>query len=185
MIYLAWIEPVETRGVPCQFPTSRPSCGPVLELNSDGGDRESEAVVAAAADYFELSAVERAEMLPSGGQKLFNNRIAWSITHMAQAGLLERPRRGVTRITSRGQRALVESPDRVDMKVLNQFTEYREFRARKRKSARPPDDSDLSTADAPPLEVIPQLITEAHTALADELVERLRQAPRSSWSTAC
>jgi restriction system protein len=71
-------------------------------------------VVAAMADHFELSADERAEMLPSGGQKLFNNRIAWSITHMAQAGLLERPRRGATRITVRGQKALAGHPNRVD-----------------------------------------------------------------------
>jgi restriction system protein len=116
-------------------------------------------------------------MLPSGGQKRFNNRIAWSITHMAQAGLLERPRQGVTRITARGQKALAENPNRVDMKALNQFAEYREFRARRRKPDKPVDEPDLSTADAPPLELIPQLVAEAHTALADELVERLRQAP--------
>lgn len=154
---------------------------PVLELHADGADHESAAVVAAMADHFELSADERAEMLPSGGQKLFNNRIAWSVTHMAQAGLLERPRRGVTRITIRGQKVLAEYPDRLDIKVLNQFAEYREFRVRRRKSGKPTSgqtaESDLSSTDAPPLEVIPQLVAEAHTALADELVERLRQAP--------
>lgn len=154
---------------------------PVLELHADGADHESAAVVAAMADHFELSADERAEMLPSGGQKLFNNRIAWSVTHMAQAGLLERPRRGVTRITIRGQKVLAEYSDRLDIKVLNQFAEYREFRVRRRKSGKPTSgqtaESDLSSTDAPPLEVIPQLVAEAHTALADELVERLRQAP--------
>ncbi|WP_207923776.1 restriction endonuclease [Actinomadura bangladeshensis] len=154
---------------------------PVLHLHADGEDHESAAIVAAMADHFALSADERAEMLPSGGQKLFNNRIAWSITHMAQAGLLERPRRGVTRITTRGQKAMAENPDRVDMKVLNQFAEYREFRARRRKPSKPvneqDDAADLSQADASPLELIPQLVAEAHTALADELVERLRQAP--------
>ncbi|MEU7900302.1 restriction endonuclease [Nonomuraea sp. NPDC049152] len=150
---------------------------PVLELHADSGDHESAAVVASIADHFELSADERAEMLPSGGQKLFNNRIAWSITHMAQAGLLERPRRGATRITARGQEVLAEHSDRVDMKVLSQFAEYLEFRARRRKPDKSADEPDLSTADAPPLELIPQLVAEAHTALADELVERLRQAP--------
>jgi restriction system protein len=150
---------------------------PVLELHTDGADHESAAVVASMADHFELGADERAEMLPSGGQKLLNNRIAWSITHMAQAGLLARPRRGATRITGRGQKVLAENPDRVDMKVLNQFADYREFRSRKRKPGKPAEEPDLSTADAPPMELIPQLITEAHTALADELIERLRQAP--------
>lgn len=150
---------------------------PVLELHADGIDHESAVVVASMADHFELSADERTEMLPSGGQKLFNNRVAWSITHMAQAGLLERPRRGATRITARGQKVLAENGDRVDMKVLSQFAEYQEFRTRRRKPDKPAGEQDLSTADAPPLELIPQLVAEAHAALADELVERLRQAP--------
>lgn len=150
---------------------------PVLELHADGGDHESAEVVAAMADHFALSADERAEMLPSGGQKLFNNRIAWSITHMAQAGLLERPRRGVTRITTRGQKVLTECPDRVDMKTLGQFAEYQEFRTRRRKPDKPTGEPDLAAVDVPPLELIPQLVAEAHAALADELVERLRQAP--------
>jgi restriction system protein len=150
---------------------------PVLELHADGGDHESGAVVAAMAEYFELSEAERTEMLPSGGQKLFNNRIAWAVTHIAQAGLLERPRRGTTRITARGQKALAEHLNRVDMKVLAQFEEYREFRSRRRKAEKPADEPDTAAVEAPPLELIPQLVAEAHTALADELVERLRQAP--------
>ena len=150
---------------------------PVLQLHADGGDHESAAVVAAMADHFELSAEERAMPLPSGGQRLFHNRVAWSITHLAQAGLLERPRRGVTRITVRGREILAKEPDRVDMKVLNQFAEYREFRSRRREQEKPVGDPEPPMPDAPPLEVIPQLVTEAHAALADELVERLRQAP--------
>ncbi|CNE93559.1 restriction system protein MRR [Mycobacterium tuberculosis] len=162
---------------------------PVLELHADGGDHESAAIVVAVADHFDLSVDERAAMLPSGGQKRINNRIAWSITHMAQAGLLERPRRGVTRITTRGQKSLAENPDRVDMKVLHQFAEYREFRARRRKSSKPvdeqADDADLSQADASPLELIPQLVAEAHTALAANLLSDSGRHRRSFWSTAC
>jgi restriction system protein len=29
---------------------------------------------------------DRAIMLPSGGQPLFSNRVAWAVTHLAQAG---------------------------------------------------------------------------------------------------
>src|SRR5690606_4220914 len=50
-------------------------------------------------------------------------------------------------------------------------------RTRRRKAGKAAEEPELSAADVPPLELIPQLITEAHTALADELVERLRQAP--------
>jgi restriction system protein len=150
---------------------------PVLELHVDGDDHEAVKVSAAMADHFSLSAEERSMMLPSGGHKLFHNRIHWSLTHLAQAGILERPRRGATRITARGREVLAKNPDRIDTKVLEQFAEYQEFRSRRRKRERPTDDTELPTPDAPPLEVIPQLVAEAHAALADELVDRLRQAP--------
>ena len=57
---------------------------------------------------------------------------AWAVTHLAQAGLLDRPARGVTQITARGLEVLAQYPDRVDMKVLREFPEYEEFRTRTR-----------------------------------------------------
>lgn len=77
-----------------------------------------------------VSDEDRAVMLPSGGQPLFSNRVAWAVTHLAQAGLLDRPARGVTQITDRGCEVLEKYPDRIDMKVLRQFPEYEEFRTR-------------------------------------------------------
>jgi restriction system protein len=81
------------------------------------------------AAQLQISDEDRSVMLPSGRQSLFANRVAWAVTHMAQAGLLARPARGVTEITDRGARVLAQYPARVDMKVLAQFPEYEEFRA--------------------------------------------------------
>ena len=41
-------------------------------------------------------------MLPSGGQRLFDNRVAWALTHLVQAGAMRRPHRGYVEITPRG-----------------------------------------------------------------------------------
>jgi restriction system protein len=150
---------------------------PVLELHADGDDHESTKIVAAMADHFALNAEEQSRMLPSGNQRLFHNRVAWSLTHLAQAGMLERPRRGATRITGRGRDVLARNQDRISTKILGEFEEYRDFRSRRRKQDKPASETDLTAPDAPPLEVIPELVAEAHAALADELVERLRQAP--------
>jgi len=65
-----------------------------------------------------VTAEDRAVLLPSGSQALFTNRVAWAVTHLAQAGLLDRPARGVTEITARGQEVLAQYPDRVDMREL-------------------------------------------------------------------
>jgi restriction system protein len=150
---------------------------PVMELHADGDDHESAKIIAAMADHFNLGVEEQSQMLPSGGQRLFHNRVAWSLTHLAQAALLERPRRGATRITVRGRGVIESNPSRIDTKVLGEFEEYRDFRSRRRKADKSTDAAGADVTDAPPLELIPELVTEAHAALADELVERLRQAP--------
>ncbi len=96
----------------------------------------------------QVTAEDRAVLLPSGSQPLFTNRVAWAVTHLAQAGLLDRPSRGITQITAMGQGVLHECPDRVDMKVLRRFPEYEEFRTRTRQRKGQPE-RDMRTASDP------------------------------------
>ncbi|MEV0403006.1 restriction endonuclease [Actinoallomurus sp. NPDC050550] len=148
---------------------------PVLELHADSDEHESAKIVAAMADHFTLSLEEQSLMLPSGNQRVFQNRIAWALTHLSQAGMLDRPRRGTTRITERGRELLTREAERINTKILSEFEEYRDFRSRRRKRAAVTDQAAPTAPDAPPLEVIPELVAEAHAALGDELVVRLRQ----------
>lgn len=128
-----------------------------------------------------ISDEDRALMLPSGGQSLFSNRVAWAVTHLAQAGLLARTGRGVTQITDRGSQVLNRYPDRVDMKVLHQFPEYEEFRARtkERKGQPSPGSSNgVSREDLSPREAIEEVIDSAHSAVAADLLARvIKQSP--------
>src|SRR6516165_6877535 len=103
---------------------------PVL-VAIDGDEPKSHAQIRdIVAPALGVSDEDRQVMLPSGTQALFTNRVAWAITHMTQAGLLDRPERGRYLLTERGQKVLHDYPDRVDMAVLSQFPEYHEFRAR-------------------------------------------------------
>lgn len=56
-----------------------------------------------------------------GKQALYTNRVAWAITHMTQAGLLNRPERGRYALSERGTKVLQEHPEGVDLHVLQQF----------------------------------------------------------------
>jgi restriction system protein len=103
---------------------------PLLEALSDGTTRRTRDLVDAMSDLFELTDAEREVMLPSGKQRLMHNRVAWSITHLFQAGLLERPARGHVVITAVGREVLAAHPDRVDMTVLRNFESYRAFRSK-------------------------------------------------------
>jgi restriction system protein len=129
-----------------------------------------------------VSDEDRAVMLPSGRQSLFANRLAWAVTHMAQAGLLDRPSRGVTQITDRGDEVLTRYPDRVDMRVLRQFPEYEEFRARtkQRKGQAVPDTGQnrgISREDLSPHDAIEDAIDSAHAAVAADLLARVLKQP--------
>jgi restriction system protein len=79
-----------------------------------------------------VSDEDRQVMLPNHHQAVFSNRVAWAISHMSQAGLLNRPERGRYLLSERGQKVLQDNPERIDMAVLQQFSEYQEFRTRKR-----------------------------------------------------
>lgn len=150
---------------------------PILEVHADGEPSKRSPLRDALAERFELTQAEREERIPSG-QRRFDNRIAWALTHLVHAELLERPQRGVTRITQRGRQVLTEHPDRVDMGVLDQFEEYRRFR-----SGSDDDGSEVATTtatpdtgDATPEEILESAFATLNSALASELQDKLVDA---------
>ena len=74
---------------------------PVLALHADGLPHTSADVRDNVAQALGVTEEDRQVPLPSGRTTRYANRIAWAVTHMAQALLLERPQRGITQITSR------------------------------------------------------------------------------------
>jgi restriction system protein len=148
---------------------------PLLVLLEDGQERTSTEIRAALASEFALTEAELAEMIPSGRAKTFANRVAWAMTHMYQAGLLERPRRSVYRITPRGTEVLAAQPDRVDLKILAQFQEYREFRTKGGPSnamTTTGSELELITSDQTPEEQIGAAYESVRSALVADLLER-------------
>jgi restriction system protein len=75
---------------------------PLLQLASDGQEHSLSEAADALAGYFELPDEETKELLPSGKQSKFDNRVGWARTYLKQAGLLESTGRGLFRITDRG-----------------------------------------------------------------------------------
>ena len=105
---------------------------PVLKLASEGREHKLRDAVKMLADEFQLTPDERSDLLPSGGQPVFNNRVAWARTYLKQAGLLVSPKRGFFVITKRGIELLSTNPSRVDISVLEQYSEFVEFRNRRK-----------------------------------------------------
>ena len=74
---------------------------PLVRLCDDGKEHAISETTKALADQFKLSDDERKALLPSGVQEVFRNRVAWAKSHLKMAGLLEAPRRGIIRPSSR------------------------------------------------------------------------------------
>ena len=82
---------------------------PLLKLANDGQEHFLRDAVEMLADEFGLTDEERKELLPSGQQAVFVNRVGWARTFLKQAGLLETTRRAYFRITERGRQVLSEN----------------------------------------------------------------------------
>lgn len=151
---------------------------PVLQAVHEGQPYRVADVRDAVASQLGLSDEDLAALIPSGSP-LFNNRVHWAITYMAQAGLLRRPRRGVVQLTDRGRGVLAEELERVDNTLLSRYPEFLEFRARTKPARAVSTASDNAlrppTEDAPPRELLANAVDEANAAVAAELLERVRE----------
>jgi restriction system protein len=103
---------------------------PMLQIAADGAEHRLSEAIEALAQQFQLTEDERAELLPSGLQARFDNKVGWARTHLGKAMLLESSRRGWFRITARGREVLATPPDRITVAYLMRFPEYVAFRSR-------------------------------------------------------
>ena len=110
---------------------------PVLQLAADGNEHSIRDAREQLAEKFNLSQSEREQLLPSGRQPLFDNRVAWAKSYLYQAGLLTAPRRAHFQISERGRDVLRDAPNRITIGYLERFPEFLEFRAKKAPSGSP------------------------------------------------
>ena len=74
------------------------------------------------APQFNLTEEELLEMLPSGTQRKWNNRVNWSCFDLYKAKLLDRPTKGYYRINEAGRKALKEAPEHITRKYLSKVS---------------------------------------------------------------
>ena len=97
---------------------------PLLQLMGDGKEHFNRELTQNLVDRFQLTQEEQEQLLPSGSQKVFTNRVAWAKADLKMAGLIQSPKRGLSVITQRGQDVLRREPERIDRKFLKQYPEY-------------------------------------------------------------
>lgn len=141
---------------------------PLLKALRDGGDWKWSAVKDGLATAVGVSEADRVELLPSGRQATFDNRAGWAATYLSQAGLIERPGRGILRITQRGQEALASEAVRIDNAYLRQFPEFLVFKSRTHTQAASSSTSEDASDQTPE-----ELIESGYQSLRSELVQQM------------
>lgn len=100
---------------------------PLLDLLRDGQTHRMRDLTAALASQFALSPEDLTELLPSGRQATYLNRIGWAKTYLLKAGALHSPQRGLVALTPRGAEILRAHPAAIKTRDLQAFQEFREF----------------------------------------------------------
>jgi restriction endonuclease Mrr len=73
---------------------------PVLRCAADGSAHAVRDIVDDSAGQFDLSPEERDQLVPSGQQRTFANRVSWSVSYLKRAALLKGAGKGKFEITN-------------------------------------------------------------------------------------
>ena len=101
----------------------------LLKKVEDGEEKSMSDVMVALAKDFNLSEEDQKEMLPSGTQSIFKNRVGWAKTYLKKATLVDSPKRGAIRITEQGKKVLSEDLSEITIKYLRKFPEFVNFQS--------------------------------------------------------
>jgi restriction system protein len=154
---------------------------PLLRRFEDGKVHRIRNLIEPLADDFELTSEERSEMLPSGRQATFRNRVGWAASYITKAVLLERASRGQYRLTDRGRQLLESPPEQLDVDYLRRYPEFRDFM----RPYTPSKDSITVPEPAPlpkltsydPYESLERSYRDLRSELAQELLGEIKSSP--------
>jgi restriction system protein len=155
---------------------------PLLAFASDGREKNINDAINGIADQLNLTSEERTELLPSGKQPIFSNRVHWARTYLDKAGAIKRTRRSHFEITERGKHLLTENPTQINAQVLKQFPEFIAFQTPKSNAGVVETDAfstpdsiavDFTDSSVTPEEAVQQAETQIFESLKGQLLNRI------------
>lgn len=150
---------------------------PMLKLAADGTTWSLADARARLATGFQLSTEEQEELLPSGKQSRYANRVAWAKVYLERGGLIASPARGKFAITQRGREVLQHPPESITIEFLGQYPEFQEFRSRSTNQAQEKQQQPDSVQS--PEEALESAYLTIRQNLASEILARVKScSPR-------
>jgi restriction system protein len=146
---------------------------PLLKLAADGKEHSIAEAREALVRYFKLSDEDLSQMLPSGKQATFNNRVQWAKVYLSKALLLDNPKRGTFALTERGRALLDENHAELKKKDLFRYPEFVAF-DKGTGGDSGGDTGSGGVTPATPEEVLENAFQEIRNSLADEIITQVQ-----------
>jgi restriction system protein len=147
---------------------------PFLKYLVDGQEHGLSETHDALAVQFKLTDEELRELLPSGRQPVFRNRVGWARTYLKKAGLLTSPKRAHFKISDKGLSLLQENPTEITSKYLMRYDDFIEFQSikkDKKDNGHLTQSSLIDNADQTPEESLEYAYQKLHSELSKELLD--------------
>ena len=158
---------------------------PLLSELADGQEHKLQDLYVVLAQKANLSDEDKNELLPSGKQRVYHNRIGWARTYLKKAGLLDAVKLGVFVITEDGKTLLKSNPSQINKSTLAQYSLFQEWQNGTSELAVKPiqnsvptlgHESDTSMSPTDQMEASFAII---QSELSDELLTLIREcSPR-------
>ena len=151
---------------------------PVLKVLSDNIERSGDEISNIIADELKLSEEERNRIYPNNPKKIFKDRVAWSRTYLKKAGLIFSPQRATSKITEEGLKVIKKAPTKLDLKYLEKFESYRQFRhigLSNKKITTQNEDYTYVEKTQTPDEILDSVQNSYTENLQSELLSKLKQ----------
>lgn len=118
-----------------------------------------------------LSEQDRAAMLPSGTQRVADNRVQWAIHYLKKAGLIHAVRKGQYEITPDGVQAWQDVGEGISLDYLNRYESYRAFMNGEGSGTGATTQTGTSVQDSPQ-----DILDIAYRKINEELADNLMDA---------
>jgi len=149
---------------------------PLLRQLADGQVHRASDLYSVLADELELTDEDRAHLLASGRQRVYENRIHWARAYLRAAGLIVSPARGLIKITDRGRAVLEENPPELNVRYLRRFPEFVAFHTRTANEGSSGQEAVSESSSETPEEALARLDRDLKQSLAADLLERIKAA---------
>lgn len=160
---------------------------PILKLVSDQKDHANTEIEHRLCEVLGFTDEERTQLLPSGQKRVIYDRVNWARYYMLRAGLVDFPKRGLTRITQRGLLALAANPTHINGAFLSQYPEFVEFTHLKGNTSVAPTNGSATkppiTSSHTPEESLQYAYQEILDRLARDVTDKIKACSPTFFET--